>query len=218
MRLDAGERLLLIRLEPDAYRFAVGYTPGAPRALAAWTEATGALIVVNGGFFTPEYQSTGLIVADGQVSGTSYGAFAGMFAVDGDGPTVRSLAVQPYRPDEPLEAAVQSFPLLIRPDDPGPHPEEDGQPARRTVVAEDAEGRLLFILATEGALSLRALSEQLLASDLDLVIALNLDGGGSSGLLLADPPAGVPAFTPLPAVILVYPRADPEEQARAAGD
>jgi hypothetical protein len=50
------------------------------------------------------------------------------------------------------------------------------------------------------------LSAFLVQSDLELEIALNLDGGPSSGLLLADPPQGEPALLPLPVVILVFPR------------
>jgi len=57
-----------------------------------------------------------------------------------------------------------------------------------------------------GYFTLHQLSAYLVQSDLDLEIALNLDGGPSSGLLLSDPPSGEPALVPLPVVILVFPR------------
>jgi hypothetical protein len=50
------------------------------------------------------------------------------------------------------------------------------------------------------------LSAYLIQSDLELDIALNLDGGPSSGLLLADPPQGETALLPLPVVILIFPK------------
>jgi hypothetical protein len=37
-------------------------------------------------------------------------------------------------------------------------------------------------------------------------MALNLDGGASTGLLLADPVEGIAPFTLLPSVIMVYPK------------
>ncbi|MCZ7671444.1 MAG: phosphodiester glycosidase family protein [Chloroflexi bacterium] len=48
------------------------------------------------------------------------------------------------------------------------------------------------------------MSRWLVDSDLDLHIALNLDGGPSTGLLLADSNLSIPAFSPLPAVITVH--------------
>jgi len=61
---------------------------------------------------------------------------------------------------------------------------DDGRPARRTVVAQDLEGRILLIIAPRGYLSLHELAFFLSESDLDLDVALNLDGGFSTGLWL----------------------------------
>jgi len=203
------ENVTVLRLEPDAFRFGVAYRPGAPQGLGAWQAQTGALLVVNGGFYTEAYVATGLVVSDGAVSGVSYQGFGGMFAVTDAGPTVRSLRETPYDPDEALRAALQSFPLLLAPGGRPAFPEEDGQQARRAVVAQDGAGRLLFLVASRGHFTLHQLSRYLAASDLDLDVALNLDGGPSSGLYLAptsdgDRPLHVPAFAPLPAVITVH--------------
>lgn len=200
------ESLYLLRLEPARYQFDIAYSPGEPRSLTQWQADSGALIVVNGGYFTPEHTATGLIVSAGQANGVSYGPFAGMLAVTAAGPELRWLAERPYDPAEPLQAALQSFPLLVKPGGLLGYPEEDGQPARRTVVGQDGEGRILFILATRGDFTLHALSRYLTAGDLGLDIALNLDGGTSTGLILADPLEQIPAFVLLPLVILVYER------------
>lgn len=200
------ERLYLVRIEPAGYQFGVGYRPGEPQSLADWQSESGALLVVNGGYFTPEYLATGLIVAAGQSSGVSYENFGGMLAVTPAGISLRWLPEQPYDPAEPLLAAIQSFPILVRPGGQLGFPDEDNQPSRRTAVAQDLSGRILFLLSLNGQFTLHGLSQYLIESDLQLDVALNLDGGTSSGLLLADPPKQFPALAFLPAVITVHPR------------
>lgn len=201
-----AEEITIVRLEPAQVAFRVAYQPDTPRTLRQWQTETGALLVVNGGFFTETFQATGLTVVAGQASGSSYGDFAGMFAVTAAGPEVRWLGARPYHADEPLQYALQSFPMLLRPGGLIGYPEEDGQAARRTAVAQDRAGRVLFILAPWGSFTLHELSLWLARSDLDLDTALNLDGGTSTGLLLAEPEINIPAFTRLPIVITVFPR------------
>lgn len=200
------ETIRVWRLAPDHYRFDVGYRPGEPQSLRDWQAATGALLVVNGGFYTEAFEATGLVVTGGERYGVSYGGFAGMLSVTPVGAELRWLAQRPYSPSETLTAALQSFPMLVRPGGVMGFPNEDGTAARRTVVARDADGRWLFILTTRGAFSLHRFSRYLVESDLAIDHALNLDGGASSGLILADPPEQYLPFTPLPTVILVYER------------
>ena len=200
------EQLYLLRLEPARFRFDIAYHAGEPQTLSDWQAETGALVVMNGGYFTPEFMATGLIAVDGEASGVSYGDFAGMFAITPRGPELRWLAEQPYDPAEPLRAALQSFPMLIKPGAQPGYPDEDGRPSRRGVIAQDRQGRLLLLAAGWGSFTLHGLSEYLLRGDLDLDRALNLDGGTSTGLLLADPAEGVGAMVAVPTVILVYPR------------
>jgi hypothetical protein len=199
------ESIYLLRLEPGQFEFRLGYRPGQPRSLRDWQAETDALLVVNGGYFTENQIATGLIVMDGVASGLGYRDFAGMFTVTEAGPEIRWLRERPYSPDEPLRYAFQSFPLLVRPDGQPAFPDEDGHRSRRTVVGQDRNGRILFLIAPWGHFTLHQLSQWLSQSDLDLHIALNLDGGTSSGLLLADPPETVPAFVLLPLVITVHP-------------
>jgi uncharacterized protein YigE (DUF2233 family) len=200
------ESVYLLRFEPAFFNFGVAYRPGEPLSLEAWQVETGALVVMNGGYFTEVNVATGLIVSNGQASGSTYGDFAGMLVVTAEGPDLRWLAEQPYDPNEPLLAAVQSFPLLVKPGGLVAFPDEDGLVNRRTVVAQDQQGRILFLLAPRGHFTLHRLSVFLAESDLELDIALNLDGGTSTGLLLAEPAEGIGAYTLLPAVITVHSR------------
>ncbi len=204
------ERLALVRLDPAAFRFRVLYTPGDARRVSAWAEP-GFFLTANGGYFTPEHQATGLLVSGGEVYGTSYGEFAGMFAVLPDGQVqVRWLATQPYAPEEMLVEAVQSFPVLVKPGGfLGFSPQaDDGRLARRTVVAQDREGHILFVVAPRGYISLHDMARWLVESDLGVNVALNLDGGQSTGMWLStgEPRLRIDSLTPIPAVIVVEQR------------
>jgi uncharacterized protein YigE (DUF2233 family) len=211
VRVETGnvsEQLNIVRLDPSVVRFRVHYNPTVPRPVNGWASLLQPLLVVNGGYFTPEDETIGLLISDGRSWGTSYGDFAGMFAVTADGQvTVRWLARSPYDPNEPLREAVQSFPVLIKPGGVMGFSTDadDGRPARRTVVAQDRQGDILFIVAPYGYLSLHELARFLVESDLDLDVALNLDGGNSTGLWLkADQKTvEVASLTSVPSVISV---------------
>lgn len=200
------EAIYILRLDPEFYRFNVAYDPLEPKSLTDWQLATGALVVVNGGFFTESNEATGLIIVDGQTSGVSYEGFGGMLAITEASPRLLWLAQQPYDPDEILLAGLQSFPMLVIPGGQVGYAEENGLLARRTVIAQDSNGRILFLLASTGTFTLHELSHYLVKSDLEIDAALNLDGGASTGLLLADPVEGVAPFTLLPSVITVHPK------------
>lgn len=200
------ESVYILRIDPANFRFDVGYHPGQPQSLIDWQAETGALIVVNGGFFTAEFAATGAIVVNGLASGTSYQDFGGMFTVTAEGPGLRWLPQRPYDPGEGIVAGLQSFPMLIAAGGQLAYTDEDNQRDRRTVIGQDRDGRMLFVLATTGTFSLYQTARFLSESDLNVDQALNLDGGTSTGLVLAEPPESIPAFAWVPAVIVVYPK------------
>jgi uncharacterized protein YigE (DUF2233 family) len=204
---EAAEEITILRIDPAEFSFDVAYDPQG-KDLEAWQSATGAEVIVNGGYFRREqgeFVPDGLIVSGGEAFGVSYGEYAGMFAVGDGGPELRWLKTKPYDPAEKLRSALQSFPMLIKPGGETGFPAEsdDGIRARRTVVGQDRGGRVLFLIASRESFTLRALSVYLHDSDLGLDIAMNLDGGPSSGLMLASPREVVPAQTVLPIVLVV---------------
>jgi hypothetical protein len=208
--LSPLEELLILRIDPDWFSFDVAYDPQA-KGLEEWQSATGAEVVVNGGYFWRENETflpAGLMVVGGKAIGSSYGSFAGMLAIRSSGPELRWLKIQPYDPQEPLTAALQSFPILIKPGGQIGFPEEseDNIQARRTVVAQDSNGKMVFLVSSLGYFTLRYLSVYLHDSDLDLDIAMNLDGGPSSGMFVEDPREIIPALTLLPIVVTVSPK------------
>ena len=204
------ESVHIWRLDQNYFQLDVAFDT-KPKSLETWQQETNASLVVNGGYFSIEnqrYFADGLSVIDGQASGTSFSGFGGMLAITGRGAELRWLVEQPYNPNEPLLAAMQSFPMLVKPGGRlGFGPErEDHIGARRTVIAQDRDSRILFIVTPQGYFSLHQLSAYLTESDLNLDIAINLDGGGSTGLLVAEPREIIPSKVLLPFVVLAYPR------------
>jgi len=204
------ESLYLWRLDQKYFRMDVAFD-GKPRSLETWQKETNASLIVNGGYFSVEnerYSPDGLTIVKGEVLGSSFDGFGGMLAIKNDKAELRWLVEKPYRPYEPLRAALQSFPILVRPGgELGFGAErEDHVAARRTVIAQDKDNRILFIIAPQGYFTLHQLSVYLTESDLNLDIAVNLDGGGSTGVLVANPREIIPSKVLLPFVILVYPR------------
>ena len=204
------ESVTIWRLDQSYFRLDVAYAE-THKSLQTWQADTNAAMVLNGGYFSIEngtYFPDGLTIVNGKAFGTAFDGFGGMLAINQDHAELRSLVQKPYNPDEPLQAALQSFPVLVQPGGKlgfGPERENNAR-ARRTVIAEDRNGRILFIVAPEGYFTLHELSVYLTQSDLDLDIAVNLDGGGSTGILVANPHEIIPSKVLLPFVILVYAR------------
>ena len=204
------ESLYIWRLDQKYFRVDVAYAE-RPKSLDAWQKETNAALVINGGYFSinnERYSPDGLTIVNGRASGRGFEGFGGMLAINRGRAELRWLVQNPYNPDEELQAALQSFPMLVKPGGVLGFglERENGASARRTVIAQDQKGRILFIVAPQGYFTLHQLSIYLTESDLDLDIAINLDGGGSTGLLLAEPREIIPSKVLLPFVILVYPR------------
>lgn len=204
------ESLYVWRLDQKYFRVGVDFNE-TPRTLETWQKETNALMVVNGGYYSVEnerYFPDGLIIVNGRASGRSFAGFGGMLAVNGTWAELRWLVERPYRSTERLQAALQSFPILVQP---GGRlgfgaERENHVAARRTAIGQDRQGRLLLMVAPQGYFTLHQFSRHLTESDLDLEIAINLDGGGSTGILVANPYELIAPTRALPFVILVYPR------------
>lgn len=201
----AATEAIVARLDPAQHRLRVQYTPDSPRSLGTWAQQLQPLLVVNGAFFTPENRSTALVIADGVASGQSYEGFGGMVSIDSAGRLdIRSLRDAPYDAAESLQQAMQSFPMLVFPGNQPAALEEDGRRSRRTALAIDTNGTLLVIVIPGSALTLNEFAQWLSSSSLQIDRALNLDGGGSTGLYVAGSDAVlVDSFDALPLVLVV---------------
>jgi Phosphodiester glycosidase len=198
-----------LRIDSAYFTFRVHYRPGAPLTIRQWAESLpGAVAFINANFFDENDNILGLLVADGQVYGSAYSDRGGTFLVQNGQPRVRSNIVEPYA-GEALEQAVQAFPMLMLDGSQSYTDTSQDRFTRRTVIAQDTNGRILMLVTPLIGLTLLDLSAFLSTSDMNLVNALNLDGGGSTLMYLNT--AGTPEYIvtsldPVPALLAVYPR------------
>ena len=161
----------------------------APMTIEAWAAHLGAPLVFNAGQFDEGLEYLGWLKRDDRwlserrkapwkgllVSGPVDGAFWGRI-VDLD--HAEATVVDRYR------HVVQSMMLLDS--DSRLRVRDTDWSACRTVVAEDTRGRILVIV-TEGAVTLGDLARWLDKVELDIVRAMNLDGGLESQLAIDTP-------------------------------
>jgi len=198
-------QVILYRFDPAHVTFKA-HVAGVPLRSGEWrTALPNALGSVNANFFTPENIPIGLVVSDGGVIGASLVNRGGMFQVSNGVARVRSLIEEPYN-GELLEQAVQGFPMLVVNRQPIYQEPRVDRTSRRTVVAQDSAGRILILITPLLGMTLNEAAAFLSADgELDIVYALNLDGGGST-LLVAPNGVELPSFDPVPVVLAFYTR------------
>ena len=203
------DTVTIVRFDLHKIKLSVGYQPGQPLLMNEWMQQEHAIAMINGGYFDQQDNATALVVSNGKVFGESYGGFGGMLSVNAHGTVnLRSLRQQPYDPNtEQLEQATQSAPMLMSG---GKRTQfsADASQTRRSVVAMDKQGRLLFIASPDQVFSLDQLADQLVSSDLSIETALNLDGGSSTGLYVngGSSHVAIDSLAKLPLVIIVKAR------------
>jgi hypothetical protein len=181
---------LLVRADLDLIALELLYDTNDPQTVADWQKSTGAFMVVNAGFFEPDYTTSGIMVIQDEIYGRSYtqrrnadNLRSGMFVLEGEQASIYQLDGAPMSISDDIHMGLESFPLLFLDSTPIDFrlPERT---ARRTSIALDEQGRMVFIVLYDGRITLYDLRDELLAlsEDLGLVSALNLDGGLSTGV------------------------------------
>ena len=181
-----------VRFEPHVY-----WDEGlrAPIAIEAWAARLGAPVVFNAGQFDEKLRHLGWLKGRGKwLEPVRKARFEGLL-VSGVGPlgraqspplaATRIVDLQEEGPDaaQAYDNVVQSMMLL---DEKAQTRVRNTQvSACRTVVAEDRSGRTLVIVS-EGAVTLHDLAQWLPQSGLNVVRAMNLDGGAESQLAVVE--------------------------------
>lgn len=224
----------VLRIDTERFRLAVHhYSEHAderPLGIVEWQRRTRGVAVFNAGQYYPDMSYMGLLISNGSVvSGTPHPEFKAALVAEPTqsqrrrGTHARRARVLDLETDElrsqepPWEEVAQSFMLFDR------HGtvrvRKSDRVANRTVVGEDAQGRLL-VITTEGGYTLWELAQLLQAGHLDLKHAMCMDGGAEAKLVIkmerfawasfgpwdGRDDGGVRADVPLPAVVAVYPR------------
>jgi hypothetical protein len=171
-------------LEPDLGRTRLEIELGPRGAPLAELLPKAGLAVVNGGYFEADFRpSTWLKNAGVELGPKSDTSKGGVLALGAGQPYVGPFAGLDFEP----ALAVQSFPLLVEPDAKPGIRRDDGRRAARTVVCMVARKlRFIVISAPRGeGPTLFETSELLRAATprgFGCRVALNLDGGPSSGV------------------------------------
>ncbi|MCY3779153.1 MAG: phosphodiester glycosidase family protein [Chloroflexi bacterium] len=204
---DELSQLVVLRIDPQYFRFRAVYRPGEPLSLADWRQLEpAASVLINANFFDGAYRALGAVVSDGLSHGLAYADRGGTFLVRDGAPSVVSFRSGPPLLDHSVEQAIQGFPLLVFESEQAYFGSPNEERNRRTVIAEDANGNILIIVAPFFGLSLAELSAFLPTANLDIVTAINLDGGGSTMIAIPAADYFQPSFDTVPLVLAVYRR------------
>lgn len=173
------DRILLVRVDPGRFRFAVRSAPAGDKNIDGWMAELGAALVVNGSYFSRSGTPATPVVSDGLALGPDvYDANQGAFVSAAGSTEIRDLASQDWRDAfRGAEAGMVSYPLLLAADGSSRAPRGTRWLANRTFVGEDRSGHIILGTTAGAFFSLDRLADFLKQAPLDLSIALNLDGG-----------------------------------------
>jgi len=105
--------LMVLRVDPEYYRFVVHYTPGERTSTGLWWwRLPSAQAFINANFFDVSHEIVGLLVASGQVYGTPYVGYGGTFVVLNDLPFVLP-NTDPLPEGIAYQQLVQGTPMLV---------------------------------------------------------------------------------------------------------
>jgi uncharacterized protein YigE (DUF2233 family) len=178
----------------------------APRGVADWA-SSGEEVLINAAYFHEDFSPSGFLLIDGHQIGTR--AFdqdlTGLVVIEDGALTIRNTADYPIAFSELSDDSIdafQSYPLLVV--DGIAHVSQDSaRYARRTALATTKKGEVLIIISPTGYLSLYEFAQVLESSALDIDLAINLDGGPSTGFWssVAGAEVSIPSFTRVPSVL-----------------
>lgn len=171
------------RIDPGLYKFGVitarqlGRDSSSVKDMA---KKSGSLIAVNGGFFTPEYDSLGLLISNGKtINPPKKTSWWSVFYIKDNKPYITHTSS--FSGGGSVDMAVQCGPRLLVG---GSIPKLKPAFAERSAICIDKKKNVLLIATENLVIQPHELAEYLRESEpgggLDCVTALNLDGGSST--------------------------------------
>lgn len=165
------------------------------------------VVGINGGFFTPEMDSLGLRVSNGELlSHFKNSPWWGVFLIENN--QAKIVSASQFKQNPSIKFAVQSGPRLVVD---GKLPKLRPGVANRSALGILRDGQVLIIATQNLYLSTTELANIIRRSEaeegLDCWQALNLDGGSSTQLYakVKDFELSVPSFMPVADVVVVMP-------------
>jgi len=181
-----GERTTVhaFRLDPAKFSFDVTIAPNEKEGSTArdFAKANDALIAVNGGFFTPEHLSIGLIISRGKTERPLHNtSWWSVFYIAGEKPAIAS--PRDFKNSGNISTALQVGPrLTIK----GKIPKLKEGISTRSAVGIDRQGRVIIAITSGNGISLKELANRMGGmmhhGGFDCPDSMALDGGASSQL------------------------------------
>ncbi len=207
--LETTDGFTAVRHLPTSVGYSSSFEPAPEQGkqVSAWLEEDAqGLAAVNCGFYQESgttYQHMGLLMVDGESWAELRSNWGGVLIVRNG---QAFIAPRPERLLAPATLGLQGWPMLVQ-NQTIVSRLNDEDLGRRTAVGIDAQGRLVWVVASNG-ITLAAFAQRLLEPDLGLAIAVNLDGGVSSGLRWRASVGGAqdgPDSLPIPCAIRLGP-------------
>jgi exopolysaccharide biosynthesis protein len=186
---------LVIKIDQEEFSWGMAEDISAPKTVMAWRQALAANLVINGSYFDELMQSTGYYHAaeatstriawpsrDSQSDKVSY---TGLVQIINDELKLSYLPNGWQKEAAPDVAAFLSFPTLIN-DGASLVETDSGKFAHRTVLVQDMNDVPYIVITESGSPTLFELAKWLTDQPEDFKVAINLDGGPSTGMSYAD--------------------------------
>jgi Phosphodiester glycosidase len=173
------DRILLARVDPARFRFVARNAPAGNKELADWMSELGAVLVINGSYYSPRGTPDTPLVSNGALLGPAeYDAKHGAFVASQTDARIHDLGHEDWHDAfHGADDAMVSYPLLIAEDGSSRVKSDPHWLANRSFVAQDSSGKIILGTTKEASFSLDRLATFLREAPLGLTIALNLDGG-----------------------------------------
>lgn len=200
------------RVDPHKMRLdVITATSDRPRgeSIKSMAQRTHALVAVNGGFFTPEHKSIGLVITSGkQVNPLHRTSWWSIFAVKNGQASI----IPPWQVGNRFDydMALQAGPRLVT-DGRIPKLKED-EPNARTAVGIARDGKVIIVATDGDGLTMKELAFVMMQNNfiggLWCIDAMALDGGSSTQLYAraGNLTLSVNGLTTIPNALAVFPR------------
>ncbi len=199
MDVKPGVETWAVRFEQTRFRLALEWSATGLRVPDSI--APGYLVALNGGYFEPDLRPSGLLIDQGREVQARNGGSGVVVLEQGRASLQRLRDLKP----SPTASVLQAWPFLIEPGGADGIHRDDEKLSRRSAIALDAQGRGLLVAVPQDGVSLFGLMQ--VCRSLGAVVALNLDGGPSTGFALGVAPGWMaPSTTEVSNVLVLRAR------------
>ncbi len=186
---------LVVKIDETEFIWGLANEPEAPKTVTSWRDKLNANLVINGSYFDEQMRPTGYYSEAGTTSSRiawpsrdnqmKSAGYTGLVQIINDKLELSYLPDGWQRESTPDVAAFLSFPTLVN-NGKVLIAEDSQKYAHRTILAQDENGIPYIIITESGIPSLYECAVWLSQQPEEFAIAINLDGGPSTGLSYKD--------------------------------